>query len=103
MGQTPRGLATSVREGMRIHLVGGEDVRLAPTGGAGERVYMSATLAHFWAAHRAMWATHARQHQQLVAAGVAGAEEYQRLRPVRTWLHQLERDCNRWESATTRL
>ena len=63
---------------------------------------MPTTLAHFWAAHRAMWVTHARQHQQLVAAGLAGVQEYGRLRPVRTWLRQ-ERDHNRWEIATTRL
>ena len=94
--------ATSVREGMnldtggmRMHMVGGEDVRLTPDGSSGERVYMPTALAHFRAAHRAMWATHIRQHQQLTAAGVAGVQEYQRLRPVRTRLRQLGRDYNR--------
>ena len=62
---------------------------------------MPTTLAHFWAAHRASWATHVTQHQ--LAARVAGVQEYRRLRPVKTWLRQLERDCSRWESATTRL
>ena len=68
--------ATAVREGltldtgaMRIHPVGGEDVRLALTGGAGERVYMPTTLAHFWAPHRAMWAT---QRQTASTAGCGG-------------------------------
>ena len=69
---------------MRIHLVGGEDARLTPTGGSGERVYMPTTLAHFCVAHGAMWVAHVRQHQQLVAAGVASVQEYQQLRPVRT-------------------
>ena len=50
-----------------------------------------------------MWATHARQHQRLVAAGVAGVQEYRRLRPTRTSLRRLEREYNRWESAATRL
>ena len=78
-----KGLATSVREGltldtsgMWIHLVGGEDVRLAPAGRTEERVYMPTTLAHFGAAHRAVWATQSRPHQRLVAAGVAGVQEY---------------------------
>ena len=57
--------ATSVRKGrnldtggMQIHMVGGEDVRVTPDNGSAERVYMPTALAHFWATHRAMWATH---------------------------------------------
>ena len=102
--------ATCVREGlsldtggMRIHLVLSEDVRLTPGSTSGEGVYMPTTLAHLWAAHRAMWATHVSQHPQLAAAGVVSVQEYHRLRPVRTWLRQLGRDHSRWELATTRL
>ena len=77
--------ATSVRKGLsldtrevRIHMAGGEDVRLMPDKDTRERVYMPTTLTLFWTAHRAMWAVHIRQHQQLIEAVIVVVQEYKR-------------------------
>ena len=63
---------------------------------------MPLEIATFWEELRSRWQVHLRQHHQLTMAGAAVVQEYKRLRPVRTWLRQLDREYDQWARATTK-